>query len=50
MGRQEHDARVNCRTKSYGAQCKATGNPRKNPSKCVDDQRKVEEYGGDGAW
>jgi hypothetical protein len=50
MGRQEHDARVNGRTKSYGPQCKTTGNPRKNLPKCVEDERKVEECGGDGAW
>jgi hypothetical protein len=47
MGRQEHDARVNGRTKSYGPQCKATGNLRKNLPKCVEDERKVEECGGD---
>ena len=49
MSREEHDAHVNARTKTYGPQGKATGKPRKNLPKCVENQRKVEECGGDRA-
>ena len=40
---------MNGRAEGHGPQDKATAHVRKNPPKCVYDERNVEERGRDGA-
>ena len=49
VGREEKDACVNGRAEEHGLHGKATAHVRKDPPKCVDDERNVEEGGRDGA-
>ena len=49
VGRQEKDAAVNGCAESHGPHGKATAHVRKDPPKCVDDERNVEEGGREGA-
>ncbi len=49
MGRQEQDTRMDDRIECCRSQGKAATNVSKDAPQCVDDERNVEEGGGDSA-